>query len=316
MNKPLIVCYGLGVDSTAILVELHNQGVRPDAILHAWVGAERQGTYDYIPIIDAWLKKVGFPPITYVQYQCKDFKHWPPYHDLLENCLTNGTLPSIAYGYSKCSSKWKIDPQNKWVKQWPLAQAAWSEGLKVRKMVGFEDSPHEHNRAKGCSTYAIQDDETSIFDIEFPLQQWHWNRARCEIEILRAGLPVPPKSSCFFCTAMKPHEVDGLSEAELRTCVILEHRALPKSLAKAKERGWPNGEGKPLVHGLWRKPVKGMRGATPRPGSFTEYIREKGLLPSDEIDALKRSTPQRPLSRSDITSWKDWLADIMALSAM
>src|SRR5690606_33008061 len=26
------------------------------------------------------------------------FKHWPEYRDLLENCLTNGTLPSISMG--------------------------------------------------------------------------------------------------------------------------------------------------------------------------------------------------------------------------
>ncbi len=32
-RQPLIVAYGLGVDSTAVLVELHKRNIRPDAIL-------------------------------------------------------------------------------------------------------------------------------------------------------------------------------------------------------------------------------------------------------------------------------------------
>lgn len=31
--QPLILAYGLGVDSTAVLVELHRRSIRPDAIL-------------------------------------------------------------------------------------------------------------------------------------------------------------------------------------------------------------------------------------------------------------------------------------------
>src|SRR3546814_16038249 len=43
--------------------------------------------------------------------------------------------------------------------------------------------------------------------------------------------------------------------------------------------------------GLWRKPVLGRGGATPRPGSMTEYIRDTGLLAPTEVDRIVRDAP-------------------------
>lgn len=45
------------------------------------------------------------------------------------------------------------------------------------------------------------------------------------------------------------------------------------------------------VEGLWRKPVLGRRGATPRPGSITEFIRERGLLSPAEVDRIIEDAP-------------------------
>lgn len=118
-SAPLVVYYGMGRDSTALLVGLQQRGVRPDAILFADVGAERQATYDFLPVINDWLARVGFPLVTVVRYKPKNYKHWPPYHSLEENILTNIAMPSIACGGHSCSSKWKIEPQNAWLEKWP-----------------------------------------------------------------------------------------------------------------------------------------------------------------------------------------------------
>ena len=318
-KQPLVVCYGAGRDSTAVLIGLHQRGIRPDAILFADVGAERQTTYDYLPIINAWLRSVGFPEVTVVRYQPKDFKHFPKYTTLAENCLTNVTLPSIAYGASSCSSKWKIRPQNLFLARWEAAKIAWANGLKVRKAIGFEDSPHELRRAeKGCATFAIHADELDKCELWFPLQEWHWNLEWCIGEIAAAGLPVPTKSSCYMCTAMKPWEVLELAEVDpdkLRRIVILEARTRDRHLKHAEKKGWPKGIGVPLTAGLWRQTVKGCRGATPRPGSMTQFIRERGLLPAAEIDALIAATPQCHFSAEDfaaqgITGWQEWIARV------
>lgn len=42
MSTPLTVAYGMGVDSTAVLVGMKKRGQRPDKILFADVGAEKQ----------------------------------------------------------------------------------------------------------------------------------------------------------------------------------------------------------------------------------------------------------------------------------
>jgi hypothetical protein len=309
--SPLVVCYGAGRDSTALLVGLWQRGIRPDLILFADVGAERQATYDYLPIMNQWLVSVGFPQITVVRYQPKDFKHWPPYHTIEENILTNCALPSIAYGFHKCSAKWKIAPQLAFLKTWPPALACWAAGGRVRKAIGFDASPHELKRAHGCSTYAIQEEEAERFNLWFPLQEWGWDLAECIRQIVKAGLPIPAKSSCYFCTAMKPWEVDELARTEpdkLKRIVVLEARARQKHLDYAEAKGWPRGVGVPLTDGIWRRRVKGVRrGSTPKPGSMTEYIREKELLPATEIDRLITATPTRPLTKGDLPDWQTWL---------
>ena len=60
-RPPLVVAYGLGVDSTAMLIGLAQRGIRPDLILFADVGGEKPDTYLYAPIIRQWLRDVDFP---------------------------------------------------------------------------------------------------------------------------------------------------------------------------------------------------------------------------------------------------------------
>ncbi len=315
--SPLVVCYGMGVDSTAMLVGFVQRGVRPDLILFADVGAERQVTYDYLPIINAWLRAHGCPEVVVVKYEPRNFKNWPPYRSLEENLLTNISLPAVAYGGHTCSSKWKISAQDDFVDNWAPARACWSLGGRVRRAVGFEDSPHEHKRSARCATFAIQDSDANRYETQFPLQEWGWNRERC-IEVIRAErLPVPSKSSCYFCTAMKPWEVIELPPDKLRRIVILEARTSKRHLDFAKDKGWPRGVGIPLTEGLWRRRVKGMRGAVAKPGSMTEYIRDKGLLPSAEIDALIAHTPTESFTKADferlgLSGWQEWIERICA----
>jgi hypothetical protein len=91
---PLVVAYGLGVDSTAMLIEFAHRDVRPDLILFADTGGEKPETYAYLPIFQQYLASVGFPPVTIVRYQPKR----AAYDTLEGQCLHTGTLPSLAYG--------------------------------------------------------------------------------------------------------------------------------------------------------------------------------------------------------------------------
>lgn len=272
-KPPIVVAYGMGVDSTALLVGMVKKGIRPDLILFADTEAEKQETYDFEKHMQRFLNREGFPPIVTVKYQPVNFKNYPPYTGLETNCLTNGTLPGISFGPASCSQKWKQQPQHNFLKNWQPAVDAWKSGLKVVKLIGFDDSPTDRRR-----TYrAANSKDDRRYQYRMPLQEWHWDREECKRQIRSVGLPVPPKSSCFFCLAMKPHEVDALPKEKLRRIVRMEARAYPR-LRKSE--------------GLWRSFVKGKRGGVPRPGSMTQYIRERGLLPKREIDYIWEQTPR------------------------
>jgi hypothetical protein len=276
VKQPLTICNGMGWNSWAMLVGFYERGIRPDLIITAHTGSEKNATYEAQPRLHAWLEKVGFPAVTYVRYEPKNFKNWPPYHTLEDNCLTNGTLPSLAFGGRKnCSAKWKVTPQLQWMKDWEPARRAWSAGVKVIKCIGFDASPID---ARRCNTYAkMPPDEVDKYEIQYPLIDWDWDREECGRQIRRHGLEPPPKSSCFFCPAMKTHEVRVLPKDELKRIVVMEARAKPK-LQK--------------IQGLWGNGIKGVRGGDKRPGSMTEFIRQEGLLSDDVIRELTTETPK------------------------
>jgi hypothetical protein len=91
-------------------VGLAQRAIRPDLILFADTGSERDETYDYLPIIESWLAKTDFPEVTRVRYHVQHGR-FGAYRSLTENCLDNGTLPSLAFGRKACSQKWKVEPQ-------------------------------------------------------------------------------------------------------------------------------------------------------------------------------------------------------------
>ena len=115
---PLAVAYGLGVDSTAMLIEFARRGIRPDLILFADTGGEKPETYQYLAVIRPFLRRVGFPDVVVVRYRPKR----AAYHTLEGQCLHTGTLPSLAYGGKSCAVKFKVQPQDAYVRTWEPAR--------------------------------------------------------------------------------------------------------------------------------------------------------------------------------------------------
>lgn len=267
---PVMVAYGAGVDSTAMLIALVLSGIRIDMVLFADTGSEKPSTYAFLEVFRTWLAAHDVTLVV-VRYQPSNYKHYPPYRSLDENCFTNGTLPSISFGFSSCSQKWKIEPQNKWTEAWEPATRVWAAEGKVIKLIGYDCSPADAKRYAHREGYV---DNRYVYG--YPLRALGWKRDDCEAYIRAAGLEVPAKSACFMCGAMKPWEVHTLGPEQLRRIVLMEARAAPR-LTK--------------IEGLWRNGVKGTRGGTPRPGKITDYIREQGLLPGDEIDAIIAVAP-------------------------
>jgi hypothetical protein len=129
----LTVCWGAGVDSSGMLIEMARRGIRPDLITMADVGAEKPGTYAFLPLFAEWLVEHDMPAPTICEYKplpgtsaryraaaqavCDRLGlnvseiQLERLSRLYGNMVANETLPSIAFGHKGCSVKWKIDAQ-------------------------------------------------------------------------------------------------------------------------------------------------------------------------------------------------------------
>ena len=197
LTLPRFVSYGGGRNSTAVLVVLLAEGIKPDAILFADTGGEKPETYQYLDIVDGWLVEVGFPEITRLKANSK-------HKDLESECLTSSTFPSKTYGYGKCSSKWKIQPQDKFRNKFKRDRG-------LTKHIEYQGIHYEKHRLIGRNG-RLKNIEDEKMRIEYPLIDKRMGDIECIQLIMGAGLPVPPKSACFFCPSSKPSEVLLLRE--------------------------------------------------------------------------------------------------------
>jgi hypothetical protein len=236
-DAPVIVCYGAGVDSTAMLIALRDAGIRPDAITFADTGGEKPETYDMIPIMNDWLRRQGFPLIQVCKYETSR----APYSDLEGNNLANETLPSLAFGMKSCSIKWKQQPQDYVIMgckggpnkcdPHPVWIEAQARGVKPVKLIGYDAGPADLRRAGRLK------DQDKHFQYRYPLQQLGWTREDCLDAIAQEGLPIPIKSACWFCPASQKWELYWLAgkHPELfERALEIEHRAMT-----GKHSRWP-----------------------------------------------------------------------------
>ncbi len=190
MSAPLLVAYGGGINSTAMLVGMAERGIRPDAILFADTGGERPETYAYVAAVSAWCEAQGFPAIVTVDGGRK-------YPSLEAECLGSETLPSIAYGFKRCSLKWKVEPQEQWARRWQPAIDCWTAGGAVIKAIGYHAGETHRSVKASDKAYAYR----------YFLREWQWSQEDCVAAVQRAGLPKAGKSACFFCPSTKPREI-------------------------------------------------------------------------------------------------------------
>jgi len=277
MKKLTVVAEGVGRNSVAILGRMRREGKRPDAVVFANVGSEKRGTYEFVPHLRQWLAENDFPGLTVVRYTPKT----APYCSIEGNMILNATLPGACFNWGSCTMKFKIDPQNQWYRHWEPAQQVWAAGEKITKFIGF-DAGEEYRTSRAADK--AHTSEQDKFDIQYPLQDWGMDLDACIEEIIRMGLPVPPKSACYFCPNQKEDEVELLDEEDRARIILMEIVAEPYNRK---------------VDGLWRRPRK----RDGRPGSITEYILEHELpfTPLDEICRLVVLNPECKKARSGAT---------------
>ena len=231
-GRLLAVCFGSGVDSTAMLVALHDAGVKPSVITFADTGGEKPETLAHLDRMQAVLRQWSWPAIDV----CRKIPLASTgYSDLLGNCVANETLPSLAFGMKSCSIKWKQIPQDQFLKgcksgpnacpPHPVWQQAQQNGERIVKLIGYDCGKADTRRAKKA---LIADAD---FDYDYPLQLLGWERKDC-VQAIAAAIGeemVPVKSACFYCPASKVWELYWLAAHHpelLEEAMSMERRAL------------------------------------------------------------------------------------------
>jgi hypothetical protein len=276
-DAPLIVSMGLGIDSVAMVVRLHREGVPISAILFADTVGEKPETYLYRDVLNAWLRAKNMPEVELVKSRHVHGR----YEGLAGNCTANKTLPSLAFGRRGCSAKWKHETLDARVLgksrgPWkgaglPAALEAQARGLPIYRAIGYDAGAKDARRPN------IPDDRH--FRYVYPLREFGMDREACIREILDAGLPVPIKSACFFCPASKPAELIWLHAV---------HPDLFMQALQMEEIARPNFV---TIEGLWRRATK------TRSGSWVEWAIEEGMARRSEDGTVSLIPHVGPLPR-------------------
>ena len=154
--------YGGGVNSTAMMIMLIDQGVEFEAVF-ADHGGDYPETYEYVELL---LKK-GYP-ITVLTVKVDDL-------NLTDYCKKYRIMPSRQQRW--CTDKFKIKPMYEYFQR------------PCTVFIGFHCD--EAQRAKPSR-------DSDIIN-EFPLIDYGIDQKGCEEIIIKAGLPVPMKSGCYYC---------------------------------------------------------------------------------------------------------------------
>jgi hypothetical protein len=161
-----------------MIIGMYQRGIPIDLIIFADTGGERPETYEFIKLFNRVLVDNQLPMITTVNYQKRNGTPFT----LEDDCLQQHGLPGVAYGRAKCASKFKIQPQERYCNNHDGCKAVWKRGAKINKYIGYDAG--EQRRINE-------------------------NHARCATAIKREGLPLPGKSSCFFCPNNKKRRCAG-----------------------------------------------------------------------------------------------------------
>lgn len=191
-----VFSFGGGVQSTAVLVLAARGEVQYDALLFANVGDDSEN-----PDTLAYVRDVAMP---YAERHGIRLEELTKYRRTGEPETLLGRIRRAersvpipmrmsngAPGNRQCTGDFKIGVVAKWLRE----HGATKENPAT---VGLGISTDEFQRARSNSGLAYE-------RLEYPLLQYRFDREHCRRLIELEGLPVPPKSACWFC----PFQNDG-----------------------------------------------------------------------------------------------------------
>lgn len=176
MSHLTALSYGGGVQTVALaILAAEGKVVRPDVVLFADTGGEREATYEYNRQMAVWLTARGLEfAVCAAPESLSDalaaHKAVIPFYG-----SEGGMLPRV------CTERWKIRVLRRALRERGATSADMMLGISRDEVHRVKDA-----FVKWCRNV-------------FPLIDLGLTRRDCERVIERAGLPMPPKSACVYC---------------------------------------------------------------------------------------------------------------------
>lgn len=246
-SLPVVVSYGGGTNSTALIIALKLKKIPIDEIVFCDTGNESSDTYKFLESPE--LREIG--QITKIKYELKGrkrprhsvalqipkrlvtpttlqtnllvgalalhfFRQDYQYQNLGEESLVKGTMPSKTFGNNGCSMKWKVEVFNKYVKRKYPSGCIVCVGIhagEMRRVIGKNGLKHPQTPQQENNNWRA-----------YPLIDWGLTQANCEALLRYKKLKVE-KSACWFCPMSKPSEVLQLPEDLYELGVAMEQLA-------------------------------------------------------------------------------------------
>lgn len=198
-----VFSYGGGVQSNAVLVlQATGKLISPyDAFVFANVGAdsENPATLRYIEeVAKPYAAKHG---IRFVEVQKTRFGEPDTLYQAVMRSERDVPLPVYiggAPGNRKCTTEYKLRVIDRWCKRQSWTHIVQGLGISLDEWQRARDTHWHDTYGKQPLGYWKRR--------EYPLLDLRLSRADCLRIIKEAGLPQPPKSSCFFCPYHRPAE--------------------------------------------------------------------------------------------------------------
>jgi len=242
-----VISYGGGVQSTALCV-LATQGKigQIDAALFSNVGddSEHPATITYVrEVMIPWCAERGLPvhELKRLNRQGQVVTLWT---HLMRPESRSLPIPvrmpdTGAPGTRNCTAEFKIKVIEKWLKSHGVSKTS-----PAAVCIGFSTDEAHRASNRRATPYELP---------EHPLLDLRLSRTDCKNIISRAGLPVPPKSACFFCPFHRPKMWSKMRRDEpalFQKSVELENTLNERRRKRGRDPVYLTRFGKPLAEAI------------------------------------------------------------------
>jgi hypothetical protein len=222
-SRPVVIAYGGGLDSFAMLLGALARGIRPAAVCFADTGhpddpSEWPGTYRHLDEVVRPLcarEGIELAVLTHEHYPIRAGRK-DEARSLFAWFAAKRAIPVAAPGRA-CTSVAKVERFERWLDdRFP--------GQTVEVWLGFE-AGEESRAAKDPNAGKARKPAPgrAVRANRYPLIEWGLCRCRCEQLVREAGHPVPRKSACVFCPYASKGDWQALA------------RELPETFARVVE---------------------------------------------------------------------------------